>query len=420
MTSEGSSGSFAPDPGAADPGDTVLGTPDRRPPFGLIVAITVTGIMGNTLITPVAPDIVADFGVGSTGLGFVLGAATAPGILLAPVIGVLADRFGRRELLLPCLMLFGVGGGLAAFAPSFGVLIGLRVVQGLGSAGLINLAVVLIGDNWDGAERAKIIGRNAATLTIALAVLPPIGGMLGDVGGWRYSFVPYWIALGTAFFVWRILPAGTRGDRTIGEQLRELGPSLRLLPVVGSLVVGFVLFVIIFGLVLTVLPAYLAADFGASASTRGLVLGFPAITSTVVAFNLGRLRKRFGGRMLVTIGCVGVGASMFVFASAPTFALLLLAPPLYGIGEGMLIPTLQDLVSGAAPTASRGSVVAIWVSVARLGQTIGPIAAGFGLEHTTPSVMFAAGGTAAVLLAAAVRFVRLGGANAIAGAHPSA
>src|SRR5439155_14166545 len=95
----GSSGSIAP-----------------RPPFGLIVSITVTGIMANTLITPAVPDIRDAFGVGTAAAGLLLAAATAPGIALAPVLGLLADRYGRREVVVPCLALFGVAGGLSAFA----------------------------------------------------------------------------------------------------------------------------------------------------------------------------------------------------------------------------------------------------------------------------------------------------------------
>lgn len=96
MTPGGSSGSVAP---------------AVRPPFGLILSITLTGIMGNTLVTPATPDIVAGLGGGPTGVGLLLAAATAPGVILAPIIGVLADRFGRRRILIPCLVIFGPPAG---------------------------------------------------------------------------------------------------------------------------------------------------------------------------------------------------------------------------------------------------------------------------------------------------------------------
>jgi len=165
----------------------------------LIFAITVTGIMANTMIAPAIPDILDDLGVAQSRAGLLLAAATLPGVVVAPVIGLLADRYGRREVLVPCLAVFGLAGGLSSFAPTFPALIGLRLLQGVGSAGLINLAVVVIADHWKDADRARVIGQNSAVLTVSLAVLPPLGGTLTDLPaggppsprtGWGWSPPP--------------------------------------------------------------------------------------------------------------------------------------------------------------------------------------------------------------------------------------
>ena len=370
-----------------------------RPPFGVILAITLTGILGNVLITPVAPDIAEDFGVGPAGVGLILAATTAPGILLAPVIGVLADRFGRRTVVVPCLIVFGVAGGLGSFAPTFGVLLALRFLQGCGAAGLINLAVVIIGDHWDGTERAKMIGRNAAALTASIAVLPPIGGLLAAIGGWRLTFAPYWIGLVTAFFAARLLPPSVRGHGTLGDQLRRAAPYVRHPVVLGATAMTFVLFVLIFGLFLTVLPVHLDEDYSVDAAGRGLILAVPAIPSTLTALNLGRLRAWLGVSRLLVAGSLALAVGVGVIGVAPTLGILLLGPLIYGFGEGILIPTLQDVVSGVPPASSRGSVVAVFVGVTRLGQTVGPIAAGLALESAGAGGLFIAGAIASILLA---------------------
>jgi MFS family permease len=85
--------------------------------------------------------------------GVFVTAGTLPGILMAPVIGVLADRYGRRAVPLSCPVRFGTFGLISALAPSFELLLLARLLQGIGAAGLINLAVVLIGDHWTGLER---------------------------------------------------------------------------------------------------------------------------------------------------------------------------------------------------------------------------------------------------------------------------
>ncbi|HEX7166827.1 MAG TPA: MFS transporter, partial [Acidimicrobiales bacterium] len=362
-----------------------------RPPFPLILSITLTGILGNVLVTPAAPDIAEEFGTGASGVGLVLGAATAPGVLLAPIIGVLADRYGRRTVVVPCLAIFGIAGGLAVFAQTFPVLLALRFLQGCGAAGLINLAVVIIGDHWDGPDRAKMIGRNAAALTASIAVLPPLGGLLADIGGWRLTFAPYWIGVVTAVAAFKVLPRGTRGEGTLREQLRRTAPYLRNSTVLGATGMTFVVFVLIFGLFLAVLPVHLAGEFGIGATGRGLVLAVPAFSSTATALMLGRLRGRFGANRLLVFGSMCLAGGVGTLAVAPNVPILLLGPVIYGFGEGILIPTLQDIVAGVPPASSRGSVVAFFVGVTRLGQTVGPVALGAAVERTSAASLFAAG-----------------------------
>ena len=363
----------------------------RRPPFGLILSITITGIVGSTIVSPVTPDIVAELGGGDRAIGFLVSAVAAPGILLAPIIGVLADRYGRREVVVPCLAIFGVAGGLAAFAPSLGVLIALRLLQGIGSAGLINLAVTIIGDHWDGVERAKKIGQNAAALTSAILFAPPIGGLLGTFFTWRAAFVPLWLAVVTAAVVWKVLPAGVRHEASISDQLRAAAPYLRTATVAGAIVAGFITFLLIFGLFLTVMPPFLAREFGASPALRGLVAGAPAIPSTIAALSLGRMRIRLGPKTLVAAAAVCLAAGFGLISVAPAIWVVVLAVVVYGLGEGVMIPVLQDAVAGAAPGRSRGSVVAIFVGAVRLGQTSGPLIAAQSLATLGARPTFAIG-----------------------------
>lgn len=393
MSLEGSSGSVAP--GA--PGELT------RPAFAIILTITLTGIMANTLITPALPDIAKDLNISNAQLGMLVAAATTPGILLAPVIGILADRFGRREVVVPCLAVFGLSGGLAAFAPNFGMLLLLRFLQGIGSAGLINLAVVIISDHWHGVERTKAIGRNAAALTAAVVVLPPIGGVLTALGGWRATFVPYWIGLVSALVVWVRLPRSTRREGTLRAQVRQTLPVLRRWAVLGPVLLGAFVFLLIFGLFLTAVPLYLSDSFGVGATGRGLVLSLPAVTSTIAALNVGRARVRFGLTRVVVFGLCLFIIGFGLVAAVPAVWAVCLAALFYGGGDGLLISTLQDTVAEVAPPESRGTVIATWVGFARAGQTAGPLLAGWGMDAAGARAVFAAGAAGASLLVAGQR-----------------
>lgn len=365
----------------------------RRPPVALLYAITVTGVLSNTLVTPAIPDILRGLDAPASAAGLLVAAATLPGVLLAPVIGVLADRYGRREVLVPCTALFAVAGGLGALAPDIGVLIALRFLQGAGSAGLINLVVVVIGDHWPDEERADLIGRNSAVLTASLAVFPVLGGVLTDIGTWRAPFLVYPVGLVTAWVTYRTMAPGGGGRVRLREQLARAGPVLRSRHVLLVYAAAFVLFAIIFGLILTVLPIYAESTFGLGAGWRGVLLGLPAVGSSAVAANLGRLRRRFPARLLIATAGAAFAVALVAMALAPAVGVLLVAAVLFGVGEGATIPSLQDLAAAAGTDASRGTVVATFVSAARGGQTVGPVVASGGLE---------AGGARAVYLVGAV------------------
>jgi ACDE family multidrug resistance protein len=382
MTSQGSSGSAA-----------------STATLAVIIGITVTGIMGNVLITPVVPDIVDDFGQPLSRAGLLLALTTAPGIVLAPVMGVLADRFGRREVVVPCLVVFGLSGGLSMWAPSYDTLLALRFVQGIGSAGLMNLAIVLIADNWSGVERARMIGRNAAALTTAIVVLPPVGGALGAIWDWRATFAPYWLALGTAVVMQCRLPRGKRGDQTLRAQLRAVAPLIRTKAVLGPVALGAVAFVLIFGVFLTAVPLYMDRAFDVGPGGRGLVLALPALTSTASALGLGRLRARHSVRTLLAAGFGVFTASFALLGAVESMVVLCLASLLYGVGDGLVIATLQDGISEAAPPEGRGAVVAVWVGVVRAGQTAGPVLASSGVDGPGVRPTFAAAAVVAALLA---------------------
>ncbi len=379
-------------------------THPAAPPLWVIFGVTITGILANTLVNAPLPDILDAFDRPDGDAGIFVASATIPGIFAALAIGLLADRVGRRVVLVPCLVGFGVTGLAAGAAPTFEILLLLRFAQGIAAAGLINLAVVIIGDSWEGAQRARYFGYNAAVLTGSLAVVPALGGLLTELGGWRASFAPYGIGLVAAVVVHRKLPPdGATGTATLRGQLRDAGAILRTPLVLAAVGWGFVVFVLIFGLFLTVLPLHLEQEFGLSAGNRGLVIAVPAIGSSVAALLLGRVRRRIGGRRVVLAAGAMFAVGFVVIGWAGTLPLLAAGALIYGLGEGSAIPTVQDLVTSAAPTASRGAVVAVFVSSIRAGQSVGPMLAGPLIERIGTGEVFVLGaGLAAALLVAMV------------------
>lgn len=371
----------------------------RRPPLVFIFTVTLTGILNNTLVTPAIPNILDEFGAESARSGLLVASGSLAGVFVAPVAGILADRFGRRIVLTVCLLIFGVFGAMAALSPTFEILLLARFLQGVGSAGLINLAVVLIGDFWSGADRTRVIGRNTAVLTVGLAAMPLLSGTVTELANWRVTFGIYTVALVTAGAAWWILEEG-RPEATsrVTDQIKDAVVVLRNPILVATIGAGFLVFVVIFGLFLTVVPVHLAEEFGLEAGARGVLISLPAVTSTLAAFNLARITRRVSARTIVIASSLGLVIGFVTLGLTPTLGLVVVAALVYGASEGALIPMLQDLNVGTAPDEHRAAVIAVWVSFARLGQTIGPLLAGVMLGFLTTGATLALGSIVAGMI----------------------
>jgi len=380
------------------------------PPRGTVAVaygLSATGILATPLVLPVLPDIARDLHVSTGAVGLVVALASLPGIVAAPLIGLFADRLGRRAVAVPCLVVFGIGGLASAFAPNFAALLALRFLQGIGAAGLINLAVVILGDHFDGPERARMIGRNAVVLTLGLSIYPTIGGALGEQWGWRAVFAIYAAAFPFAVFVSFALPRSrpiTTG--TVLDQVRDARASLRDRRVVAMAATGFAVFILVFG-VATTLPLHLDEEFRAGALVRGAMLALPAVGAAVVALTMGRLVSRWGAWDLLPVGCALIAVAYIGIPIAPVVALVALPAIAYGLGEGLTIVPLQDYAASLAPE-QRGVMVAIWVSAVRGGQAVGPAVAGLAITGLGTSGAFVAGAGLAAMLAVATAAVRPG------------
>jgi len=143
---------------------------------------------------------------------FLLSAAA----LLVPV-GRLADIYGRRRLFLWGVLVHTAASLASVVAPSGGVLIGLRVVQGLGSALIFATGIAILTSVFPGPERGRVLGYHVASVYTGLSVGPLVGGLLTQAWGWRSIFLaPVPVGLGAAALIgWRLRGewAEARGER---------------------------------------------------------------------------------------------------------------------------------------------------------------------------------------------------------------
>ena len=136
--------------------ETAVGIPWRSPALVAILAATLVTPMDVPLVSPLLPEIQAVSGVSESHAGLLITLYAVPGIVLAPVIGALADRIGRRYVLSGCLVVFGLAGTAIAFTTEFRVALGLRLLQGFAAGSILSaLTMTLVGDRYHGRQHGS-------------------------------------------------------------------------------------------------------------------------------------------------------------------------------------------------------------------------------------------------------------------------
>ncbi|MFF4657370.1 MFS transporter [Streptomyces sp. NPDC001381] len=142
-----------------------------------------------TIVNVGLPEIGRGLGVGTRGLEWVVDAYTVVLASLLIVSGALADRFGRRRVFRCGLLVFGLASLACALAPSLGVLVAARAVQGIGASMLSPVALAIVVNAMpDPGERARAIGVWASVFGLSMAAGPVTGGSLIAAFGWRSVF----------------------------------------------------------------------------------------------------------------------------------------------------------------------------------------------------------------------------------------
>jgi MFS family permease len=354
--------------------DQTAGIPWRSPALIAILAATLMTPMDVPLISPVLPEIQAAFGISESRAGLLITVYALPGIVLAPVIGALADRIGRRYVLSGCLALFGLAGTAIAFTNAFTVALGLRLVQGVAAGSLLSaLAMTAVGDRYTGTQHDAVMGITAAMLSLGTAVYPLLGGFLAEYA-WNGPFLLYALTLPVAGLVLIGLDDhGIRLDSGGGGYVRE---AIRAIPTVRALTlygIMFVSFSLLFGGFYTALPFYLAGEFGYPPATVGLISSAVLLVAAVVSTQNGRLAGYVSKTTLVVFGFALYAGGFLGVALAHAPPVLVGALLVFGAGSGLVTPTLFAGLSALAPDRVRAGVMSLQTTTIGISQVVGPV-----------------------------------------------
>ena len=346
-------------------------------------------------------------------------------LIATPIWGRFSDSYGRK----PILILSTAGTILSfvwlAYASTLESLLVARAFGGIMSGNLA-AAFAYTTDVTDPKDRAKGLGIVASAFGVGFAVGPVIGGFLGTIGG-----VPsmHWPALasaglsmlaflGTVFFLPESLPAELRKpigrkatksaeaaavtdsatDATAPAPRRSPLEALRSRPVLLGLVSASLFIAIAGGVMQSVFQFWGRDLFNYTLRDIGVHFMVFALLSAVGQAGLvGPLAKRFGEKHLAIGAGVGVTAGLVLFATAQNDAMVWLAISIFGLANGLFLPSITSLVSFEADARSRGTVMGLFNASSSAGRIVSPALSGPIYFKLGPAAPFAMSAVLAVL-----------------------
>jgi EmrB/QacA subfamily drug resistance transporter len=424
----------------------------HRAPVFIACAGAFLAFLDTTIVNIAFPDISASFpGSGRDALSWVLdGYFVVIAALLVPA-GGLADRFGHKRVFLLGLASFTAASLLCALAPSLGLLIAVRVLQGIGAAMVIPTSLAIVLDSFPIDKRATGLGLWGAGAAAAAAIGPTLGGALVDLSDWRLVFLvnlplgaalvyagrrrlierpirdshlpdlpgAAMLAVGLALITLGIVEGNDWGW-TAAATLAAIVAGLALLlgvvvrssshprPIVepalfahrsfrignlGTLFFAAAFFSLILGNVI-----FLTSIWGYSIFHAGLATIPGPLLTTIVSGPAGRLADRFGHRAVIVPGTLLMAAGIMVLRSAGPdpdwLGLWLPGASLTGMGIGLAFPTLgsaavRDIDDDRFATAS-----AVNAAFRQVGAVLGTaiLVAIVGDPQTLPEALSASDG----------------------------
>mgnify|MGYP000055270876 FL=1 len=342
----------------------------------IILSVTLLSVAGVPSIIPVFPEMSKELGISNNQIGLMITVFTLPGAVLAPLLGMVTDRWGRKKVLLLALVVFGVFGTACFFVLDFTAILVFRFFQGLGAASMGIINITLIGDIFHGDERVKVMGYNSGMLSVATALFPAAGGLLATID-WYYPFLIPALAIAAIPFVHLYLdnPEPSHQPGLI-QYFRNMIRNIFTRKAIVMILLTFVTFFLLFGVVMPYLPILLENQFDMSSKEIGFLVSLLAVSMALVASQLRRISRVFSMKFLMATGFVTYLAAFTAIPYIENIYALVAVLLLVGIGLGVSVPVIYNMLTAIAPLEYRGAFMSVNSMANRAGQTLGPLLTG--------------------------------------------
>lgn len=354
--------------------------------WGLISLASIPLIMtlGNSMLIPILPTIQKHLKISSLQVSMLITVYAVSAILLIPVAGYLSDRFGRKRVIIPSLVLAGLGGAVSGAASiwleqgAYGWILVGRLLQGIGAAGAAPIVLPLVGDLFDREQDVSAgLGFIETSNTLGKVLSPILGAF---IGGWHwyapFLAIPLFCAVSIALVGVLVKPPKEREAEegikpfidSIRKILREKGRWLYAIFAIGA-VCMFVVFAFLY-----YLSTLLEDRHGMHGVMKGAVLAIPlaavCIASYATGKGIGENKKRM--KWVGFIGTAIVTASALAMVWREDLWYIVTTMAISGAGIGLVLPCLDAMITEGIEEERRGTMTSLYSSMRFIGVSVGP------------------------------------------------
>lgn len=348
-----------------------------------IASIPLVMTLGNSMLIPVLPVIEKKLAITSFQSSLIITVYSMIAIVLIPIAGYLSDRYGRKKVIIPSLIIAAIGGLVSGLAAMFMdqsyylILVG-RFIQGIGASGTFPVVLPLIGDMYkDDRKVSSGLGIVETSNTVGKVLSPIIGASLALITWYVPLLAIPVFCLISIILVFIFLKVPKQQEEPVPFRVflakikaifAEKGRWLYAV-----FTIGCILMYVLFG-VLFYLSTLLEETYKIDGVVKGLILAIPLLALSLASYftgkNIGQNKQLM--KWITFSGCLLLSCSILIISFSEHIYLLIGGLIFGGAGIGVALPCLDTFITGGVKKGERGTISSIYSSMRFVGVALGP------------------------------------------------
>jgi len=337
--------------------------------------------LGNSMLIPILPAMKSSLELSQLQVSLTITVYSIAAAIFIPILGYFSDRFSRKVIIIPSLILTIIGGVIAGLGSStlnsyIWLLIG-RVIQGIGAAGSAPIAMALTGDLFKGEEQSRVLGILESSNGLGKVLSPILGSLFGLIVWYSIFYAIPVLSLVAVILTWIFIKE--KGYREAPPPFRKYFHGLlNVFKLEGRwlficYLAGGVCLFTLFG-ILFFLSDVLEEKHKIEGVIKGVILAIPLLVMVTTAYltgsKIGKNLEKMKLWMLIGFGLMTASYILLAFFGKliPFLAILSIS----SVGAGLILPCVNSLITGSVGKSKRGFVTSLYNSVRFIGVAIGP------------------------------------------------